>query len=94
VEALACGVPVLISPHVNLWREVEGVGCGLVEPVEVGRVAAGITNLLADPALRRSMGQKGRTLVANRFTWPRVADALDRLYKRLAAAGAKARAAG
>jgi glycosyltransferase involved in cell wall biosynthesis len=94
VEALACGVPVLISPHVNLWREVESAGCGRIEPVEVGRVADGISVLLADPALRRTMGQKGRTLVANRFTWPRVADALDRLYKRVAAAGAKARAAG
>ena len=29
-EALACGVPVLISDKVNIWREVEADGAGLV----------------------------------------------------------------
>ena len=31
VEALACGTPVLISNRVNIWREVECDGAGLVE---------------------------------------------------------------
>ncbi len=31
VEALACGVPVLISNQVNIWREIEEDGVGLVE---------------------------------------------------------------
>lgn len=30
VEALACGVPVLISRSVNIWREIETDGAGLV----------------------------------------------------------------
>jgi glycosyltransferase involved in cell wall biosynthesis len=30
VEALGCGVPVLISDKVNIWREVEADGVGLV----------------------------------------------------------------
>jgi len=30
VEALACGVPVLISDKVNIWREVEADGAGIV----------------------------------------------------------------
>ncbi len=30
VEALACGVPVLISDKVNIWREVVEDGCGIV----------------------------------------------------------------
>lgn len=32
VEALALGVPVLISNKVNIWREIEADGAGLVEP--------------------------------------------------------------
>ncbi len=32
VEALACGVPVLISDKVNIWREIAEDGAGLVEP--------------------------------------------------------------
>jgi glycosyltransferase involved in cell wall biosynthesis len=31
VEALACGVPVLISDQVNIWREIDFAGGGLVE---------------------------------------------------------------
>ena len=30
-EALSCGTPVLISDQVNIWREVERCGAGLVE---------------------------------------------------------------
>ncbi len=31
VEALACGLPVLISNKVNIWREIEADGAGFVE---------------------------------------------------------------
>jgi glycosyltransferase involved in cell wall biosynthesis len=34
-EALSCGVPVLISNKVNIWREVHECGAGLVEPDSV-----------------------------------------------------------
>ncbi len=30
-EALSCGTPVLISDKVNIWREIEGDGAGIVE---------------------------------------------------------------
>lgn len=37
VEALACGVPVLISNEVNIWREINSCDAGLVEdPTVVG----------------------------------------------------------
>jgi glycosyltransferase involved in cell wall biosynthesis len=41
-EALACGVPVLISDKVNVWREVESHRAGLVENDDL----AGIMRLL------------------------------------------------
>jgi glycosyltransferase involved in cell wall biosynthesis len=31
VEALACGTPVLISRPVNIWREIESSGAGMVD---------------------------------------------------------------
>jgi glycosyltransferase involved in cell wall biosynthesis len=31
VEAMACGTPVLISRPVNIWREIESSGAGLVD---------------------------------------------------------------
>ena len=41
-EALACGLPVLITNKVNIWREIDGSGAGLVENDTV----AGATALL------------------------------------------------
>jgi glycosyltransferase involved in cell wall biosynthesis len=42
VEALACGVPVLLSTEVNIWREIIDAGAGLAEKDTV----AGATRLL------------------------------------------------
>lgn len=41
-EALSCGLPVLISNKVNIWREIESDGAGLVDDDTV----AGATRLL------------------------------------------------
>ncbi len=54
-EAMACGVPVLITDKVNIWREVEGDGAGLVEP----DTRAGVEALL-----RRFLGLSGDQVAA------------------------------
>lgn len=41
-EAMACGVPVLISNQVNIWREIEEAGGGLVDTA----TQAGVERLL------------------------------------------------
>ncbi len=68
-EALGCGVPVLISDKVNIWREVREHGAGLVAP----DTAAGIGELLRQwqtltSAQKRSMGANARALFRARFT--------------------------
>ncbi len=67
-EALACGRPVLISDQVNLWREVDADGAGLVEADDL----AGTRRLLArwaalGPAERQAMGACARRCFATRF---------------------------
>lgn len=67
-EAMACAKPVLITDKVNIWREVEAVGGGLVEP----DTAAGAARLLArfeamSPAERAAMCARARTGFLERF---------------------------
>jgi glycosyltransferase involved in cell wall biosynthesis len=84
VEAMACGVPVAVSDRVNIWREIDAAGAGLVAPPAVDDVARQIEALAADPARAAAMGERGRTLVAEKFSWARIARELESVYRSLA----------
>jgi glycosyltransferase involved in cell wall biosynthesis len=74
VEALACGVPVLISREVNIWREIVEAGAGFAEPDTV----EGTTKLWRDwlartPEQRERMRQAAERCFADRFEIDRAA---------------------
>ena len=49
VEALACGIPVLISNKVNIWREIQADGAALVADDSVAGATSLLQNWLALP---------------------------------------------
>lgn len=59
VEALACGLPVLVSDKVNIWREIQASRAGLVAPDNV----EGATLLLMQWAARKA--DEKREMAAN-----------------------------
>jgi glycosyltransferase involved in cell wall biosynthesis len=71
-EALACGVPAVISQACH-FPEIAEAGAGEVVPLEAGAVAAALGRMLSDPQRRDRMAAAGRELVASRYTWSRVA---------------------
>jgi glycosyltransferase involved in cell wall biosynthesis len=82
VEALACGVPALISNKVNIWREIEQDQAGLVENDD----ETGAFNLLrrwfslsADQ--RQEYRAQARCCFANRFEIRRAARSLIALLE-------------
>jgi glycosyltransferase involved in cell wall biosynthesis len=93
VEAMACGVPVAISDRVNIWREIEAAGAGLVAPPTIEDVAAQIDRLAGDLAAAAAMGERGRRLVEEKFAWAKIARELESVYRSLAAAPRDALAA-
>ena len=72
LEALACGVPVVVSDACH-FPEVAEVGAGRVVPLDASAVATALAAVLASAEVRRRMGEAGRELVRNRFTWPAIA---------------------
>jgi glycosyltransferase involved in cell wall biosynthesis len=88
LEAMACGLPVLISDKVNIWPEIQAAGCGLVDEDTVDGTSRMLTRLLErDPAARRAMGEAGRLLFADRFGAVRAARDLDTVLREVVAAG-------
>ena len=77
VEALACGKPVLISNKVNIWREIEADGAGLVEEDDTDgtmRLLARWFALSADELA--AMGRRARAAFEQRFQIDRAAAGL------------------
>ena len=67
-EAAACGLPVLISNQVNIWREIEADGAGLVAPDTLdgtGRLLSGWLEMSDDA--RREMRVRAQKCFRNRF---------------------------
>jgi glycosyltransferase involved in cell wall biosynthesis len=68
-EALGCGLPALVSDKVNIWREVQSFGAGLVAPDTLQGTARLLREWLAlTPVQRRVMGQRAVDLFRDRFT--------------------------
>jgi glycosyltransferase involved in cell wall biosynthesis len=67
-EALACGTPVLISDQVNIWREIDGDGAGLVKADTLcgTRELLRMWSELDEPA-RKDMRARARTCFDTRF---------------------------
>ena len=76
-EALACGRPVLISNKVNIWREIEEDGAGIVTP----DTEAGVTTLLKrwtklDATTRATMSKAATRCFEQRYEITRAAESL------------------
>lgn len=84
VEAMACGVPVAISDRVNIWREIEQAGAGLVGTPDADTVTRQIETLAGDPEAAAQMGNRGKTLAAGKFSWGTIARQLETVYRSLA----------
>ncbi len=68
VEAMAAGVPVVITDQVGLADVVRGAGAGLVTRPTVDDVAAALAVYLTDDRRRRRDGEAGRTAVAQQMS--------------------------
>jgi glycosyltransferase involved in cell wall biosynthesis len=82
-EAMAMGCPVAVSPQVGIAALVKESGAGVVVDPTPESLAAAIRGLLADDALRRQMGQRGREAVRSRLSWNSVATRVESLYMRV-----------
>jgi glycosyltransferase involved in cell wall biosynthesis len=90
-EALGCGLPVLISDKVNIWREIKQDGAGIVNTDTVAGTQETLQGWLAmDSAARQKMAQQAKASFMRRFTVEAMADSLLAAIQNCAKASAPA----
>lgn len=80
LEATARGVPVLVSPHVNLAQEIEAAGAGWI--VELDRPGAGLASVLADESELARRGEAAHQF-SLAYSWQRTGRELAALYRQI-----------
>lgn len=84
-EALAAGVPLVVSDRVAIHREVTRAGAGLVVPCETAALSGAMTRMLGDGDFARQCAEAGRKLVQERYSTAAVTSQLIRLYQEISA---------
>jgi glycosyltransferase involved in cell wall biosynthesis len=73
VEAMACGLPVLLSEHVPVGRWVDEAGAGRQVQAAPGAFAEACDQMLGDESALREMGRRARSLAFQRFEVNKIA---------------------
>ncbi|HEY2615608.1 MAG TPA: glycosyltransferase [Chthoniobacterales bacterium] len=77
VEALAAGLPVLISNRINIWREIEAANAGYIEPDDLLGTARLIERWSnTAPDIRSTMRENAQQCFARHFEINRAVDSL------------------
>lgn len=80
-EALASGTPLITTPGVDTWPEVEASGGGVIVAQDAALIADTMAALLADPARRAKMGRSGREWVMRELDPERVVERFVAMYR-------------
>jgi glycosyltransferase involved in cell wall biosynthesis len=84
-EALAAGLPAIVTPGVALSRDVATAGAGLVTEATATALAAAITWAAEHPAALLEMGDRAWQLARRSLSWETTCAHLAWLYDELAA---------
>jgi glycosyltransferase involved in cell wall biosynthesis len=80
-EAMAAGVPVLVTEEVNLSADVISGHAGWTAKIE--NFADMLRQALADPAEREKRGRAARALASEKYRWASTASTLREVYDRV-----------
>jgi len=84
LEAMAVGCPVIVTPEVGLAPTVRNSNVGLVVEGTPENLGAAINTLLRNPDQCRRMGEAGRRIAREQFSWAAIARKMEQVYQRCA----------
>ena len=81
-EYMACALPVVMS-NFPYWQNIFQGAAVFVDPKKPEAIAKAIRKLLDSPAKARSLGQAGRLMIEQTYSWEREAEKLLSMYASL-----------
>ena len=87
LEAMAMSCPVVVTPEVGLADTIVRSGAGEVVGGDPKCLARALSGVLADPIRAQRMGELGRNIVEQDFTWAAVAEKMEKVYFEISASG-------
>ena len=83
LEALAAGLPTIVTPGVALSEVVKQHQLGAVPDLEEGAIADALIEYLSDLSAAKAMGDRARQFVLDNYTWDKVAANLIEVYQAI-----------
>jgi glycosyltransferase involved in cell wall biosynthesis len=83
VEAMACGLPCVVTPVSGSGDLIDDGVNGRIVPAEVEPVVEALLGYLQDASVRRTHGQRARQVVEQRYSHVAVLNAYEQLFRRL-----------
>lgn len=82
-EAMAAGLPVIISDQVHIWPVIQSAQAGWVVPVEVEALTAALDEALAQGEVRSQRGQNAQRCAKENYSWQAIAQQMTDAYQHL-----------
>ena len=81
VEAMACSTPVLVSPYVGVWHEIEDASVGMAVEMTPQEVVQALSSLVHKPSMWNAWGENAQRIVEERFAIDRVAELMSQAFE-------------
>lgn len=82
-EALVAGLPVVITPDIQISPAIQEATAGLVVPGHSSDWVSALSKLLTSSELRQKMGQNGKQLAQDQYSWPQISLKLAQTYQEI-----------
>jgi glycosyltransferase involved in cell wall biosynthesis len=83
LEALAAGIPALVTPGVALAELVNQEKLGYLPELDIGSIANSIEQALEYPDRAKEMGDRARNFVLENYTWASIAAKMVGTYRNI-----------
>ncbi|MFQ5964070.1 MAG: glycosyltransferase [Candidatus Scalinduaceae bacterium] len=83
IEAMASGLPVIISNQVGIHNEIAEAKAGRVIETDAEQLAEAMANLLDNPVTCKEMGENGLKLVKEQFNLDEIAEQMAKAYENI-----------